>query len=198
MQWQEIIEFLGGVSVFGAVIAYLGKVAIDAYVSGRVEAYKGQLQHAATEHSVRFQSLHTQRAEVIRDFYALLAKLDEALATTLSPFQVAGDDPLTEKVVALSEHFNQTREYFVPRRIFFEESTCQLVDKTLGIARGIFFNITAYEVDPKQERYRYNPEVLQIRHEFWEKARAAHKGDFAELKSKMESEFRAMLGLPNA
>lgn len=195
MPWQEIIEFLGGASVFGAVIAYLGKVAIDAYVSGRVEAYKGELQRTTAEHSVRFQRLHSERADVIKDFYAKLAQLDEALASTLARFQAAVDMPLVEKVQALSKHFNETREYFVPRRIFFEESTCLLVEKILGLARGIFFDITAYQIDPKHPQYKYNPDILKDRHEFWEKARTSHESDFTNLKRKLEDEFRALLGI---
>lgn len=145
MQWQEIVEFLGGVTVFGGVIAYLGKTAIDAYVTGRVESYKGELQRLATEHAVRFQRLHSERAEVIKDFYALLASLDDVLVSTLAPFQVSTDTPLIEKVQLLSKHFNETRDYFVPRRVFFDQTTCLLVDRVLGLARGIFYNITTLQ-----------------------------------------------------
>ena len=195
MPWQEIIQFLGGATVFGAVIAYLGKTAIDAYVAGRVEAYKGELQRTTAEHSVRFQRLHAERAEVIKEFYAKLALLDEALASTLARFQVAVDTPLAEKVQTLSKHFNETREYFVPRRVFFEESTCLMVEKVLGLARGIFFDITAYEIDPKHPQYKYDPSILKERHEFWEKARASHENDFTSLKQSLEDEFRKLLGI---
>lgn len=61
MQWQEIIEFLGGATVFGVVIAYLGKTGIDAFVSGRTELYKKDLERIAAEHAVRFQRLQSER-----------------------------------------------------------------------------------------------------------------------------------------
>ena len=51
MQWQEIIEFLGGATVFGAVIACLGKSAIDTFLSGRVESYKQELERIAPRSS---------------------------------------------------------------------------------------------------------------------------------------------------
>ncbi|MDO9180649.1 MAG: hypothetical protein Q7U16_20355 [Agitococcus sp.] len=195
MQWQEIIEFLGGASLFAAVIAYLGKTAVDAFVSGRVEAFKAELQRLTTEHSVRFQRLHSERAEVIKDFYAKLTSLDELLASTLAPFQSAADKPLVEKVQALSVQFNETREYFLPRRVFFEESTCLLVDKVLDLARGIFFNITTLEVDPQHLQYKYDRSVLKDRHEFWENARVVHKNEFVALKHALEDEFRKQLGI---
>ena len=195
MQWQEIIKFLGGASVFGAVIAYLGKTAVDAYVSGRVETYKSDLQRLTSEHSIRFQRLHSERAEVIKELYAKFALLDDTLYSTLCSFQLVGEPPLKDKVSMLSEQFNELRNYFLPRRIFFDEPLCKVIDSILDIAKGIFFDITTYEVDPMHEEYKFNREVLLERHEFWEKARTTHKEQFAEVKVKLEKQFRVVLGI---
>ena len=195
MQWQAIIEFLGSATLFAAVLGYLGRKAIEAYLSGRVEAYKGELQRVNAEHGVRFQRLHAERAEVIKDFYAKLALLDETLGSTLAPFQLASGKTLPDRVASLSQQFNETREYFLPRRIFFDEPTCDLVDKVLSLARGIFFNITTYEVEPQHPQYKYDPDILKERHEFWEKARGSHANEFASLKRKLEHEFRKLLGI---
>jgi hypothetical protein len=195
MQWQEIVEFLGGASLFAGVMAFLGQRAIDAYVAGRLEEYKGQLQRATAEHAVRFQRLHAERAEVIKDFYQLFAQLDDTLASTLARFQSVAEKSLPEKVASLSLEFNTLREYFLPRRIFFDESLCVLVDNVLGLARGIFFDITAYEVDPQHPQYKYDRGLLLERSEFWEKARNSHETDFAKLRTALESEFRKLLGI---
>lgn len=195
MNAQEIIEFLGGATALSLTVGYLGQKAIDGYVSGRIEAYKSELQRITSEHSIRFQKLHTERAEVIKDFYAKLSALDDNLRSTLSGFQALGEQPLTEKVDHLAQHFNALRDYFLPRRVFFDESLCKLIDQTLEIARGIFFDITTYPVDPSADENRYNREVLKERHEFWEKARTAHAHQFAELKIALEAQFRGLLGI---
>ncbi len=195
MNTQEIIEFLGGATAISLTVGYLGQKAIDGYVSGRIEAYNSELQRIASEHSIRFQKLHSERAEVIKEFYARLATLDETLHSTLRGFQAVGEHPLTEKVGRLAEQFNSLREYFLPRRIFFDEKLCTLIDQTLDISKGIFFDITTYPVDPSADEYRYNREVLKERHEFWEKARAAHAKQFAELKIALETQFRGLLGI---
>ena len=44
MQWPEIIEFLGGAAAIAGTVAFLGKKAIEAYLAGRVEAYKSNLE----------------------------------------------------------------------------------------------------------------------------------------------------------
>jgi len=195
MNMQEIIEFLGGATAISLTIGYLGQRAIDGYVSGRIEAYKGELQRIASEHSIRFQRLHSERAEVIKEFYAKLAVLDDTLYSTLRGFQAVGEPPLTEKVSRLAEQFNSLRDYFLPRRIFFDEDLCKLIDQIFDIAKDIFFDITTYKVDPTDIEYRYNREVLKERHEFWDKGRAAHSKEFAELKSKLEAQFRDLLGI---
>ncbi len=181
--------------MFGAVIAYLGKTGIDAFVSGRIESYKKNLERIAAEHSVRFQRLNAERADIIKTFYEQLSRLDEVLSSTLAPFQSAQDKPLPEKVQLMSKHFNETREYFVPRRVFFDEHTCEQVDRVLAVARGIFFDITAYEIGVQHPQYRYDRGILKDRHEFWEKARASHKSDFSPLKKNLEDQFRSLLGI---
>ena len=195
MNAQEIIEFLGGATAISVTIGYLGQKAIDGYVSGRIEAYKSELQRIASEHSIRFQRLHSERAEVIKEFYAKLAVLDDTLYSTLRGFQAVGDTPLTEKVSRLAEQFNSLRDYFLPRRIFFDEQLCKLIDQTLDIAKGIFYDITTYTVEPTDVEYKYNREVLKERHEFWEKARTSHSQEFVELKTKLESQFREIMGI---
>jgi hypothetical protein len=195
MQWQEIVEFLGGAAVFGAVIAYLGKTGIDAFVSGRIESYKKNLERIAAEHAVRFQRLHAERADIIKTFYEKLSHLDQVLSSTLAPFQSVQDTPLVEKVQLMSKHFNETREYFVPRRIFFDGQTCEQVDRVLAVAQGIFFDVTVHEIDVLHPQYKYDRRILMERHEFWEKARASHKNDFSPLKKNLEDQFRSLLGI---
>lgn len=198
MQWDQIIEFLGGTTVFGAVVAYLGKVAIEAFVSGRVEAYKSELQRASLEHSVRFERLHLERAEAIKDLYAKLVSLDDALTDALRAFIRTGDTSIEERVQRVASSFNDLRDYFHPRRIFFETETCFSVEEILELAKGIFFEITTLETNPTHEQYRFDRELLLERHQFWEKARASHKNEFPQVRAKLEAQFRSLLGVgPN-
>lgn len=95
----------------------------------------------------------------------------------------------------MSKHFNDTRDFFVPRRIFFDEQTCEQVDRVMSIARGIFYDVTVHEIDVKHPQYIYDRGILLERHEFWEKARTSHKDDFFPLKKNLEDQFRIILGI---
>lgn len=195
MRWQEILEYFLSASVFGAVIAYLGKTAIDAFVAGRIESYKKNLERITAEHAVRFQRLHSDRADIIRTLYEKLSKLDDVLMSTLAPFQPVNDASLEKKVQLLANHYREARDYFVPRRIFFDAETCSQVDRVLEIASGIFFDVTVHEIDVNNKLYEYDRGVLMERHIFWEKARASHKNDFVSLKQSLENQFRSLLGI---
>lgn len=154
MQWQEIIEFLGGVTAISVTIGYLGKKVIDAFLLGRIESYKKDLERIASENSVRFQRLHSERAEIIKEVYSKLALLDDTLHSTLKPFQVVGEMQLEDKVESLSIQFNELREYFLPKRIFFENSVCELIDKILESAIGVFFEITTHPISISDSNYK--------------------------------------------
>ena len=195
MNWQELIEFLGGVTAISLTIGYLGKRAIDGYVSGRLEAYKSDLSRITAEHSVRFQKLHAERAEIIRDFYAKFAKLDDLLTSILRSFQAVEEESLTAKVQRLGNEFNELREYFLARRIFFTPEICASVDSVLESAKGIFYDITTLPIDPTHAEYKSDRGALLERRELWEQARAAHRDEFAKIKAELEKQFRALLGI---
>ena len=44
MNWGPIVEFLGGAAAISLALAYLGKSAIDSFASGRLEAYRSELE----------------------------------------------------------------------------------------------------------------------------------------------------------
>jgi len=195
MQWQQLLEFFGGATAISLVLGYLGKKVIEAFLSGKIESYKNNLEKIAYEHSVKFQKLHSERAESIKVIYEKLTSLDETLHSTLRRFQAVGEPEIEEKIATLSKQYNDFREYYLPRKIFFEEDVCEIIEKIVDSARGVFHDITTLPVDPQGVQYRHDRELLRERHEFWDKARNIHENEIQELKQNLESEFRNMLGI---
>jgi len=195
MPWQEIIQFLGGATAISLTIGYLGKKAIEAFLQGRIESYKKNLERIASEHTIKFQHLHSERADIVKKLYEKLVKLDDTLHSTLRQFQQVGEPTREEKITKLSDEFNDFREYFLPRRIFFEEDLCEIIEKIINAARGVFIDITTLPVDPQGVQYRHDRGLLQERHEFWERARNLHNNEIQELKTNLENEFRNILGI---
>jgi len=195
MPWQQIIEFLGGVTAISLTIGFLGKKAIESFMQGRVESHKKNLERIASEHSIKFQSLHSERASIIKEFYSKLSTLDESLYSSLRRFQSVGEPELQEKVNKLADDFNDLRGYYLPNRIFFEKELCSHIDKIIDVAKGVFFDITTFPVDPKDLSVKYDRETVMERHQFWEKARKIHEKEITDLKAELEDEFRKILGI---
>jgi hypothetical protein len=195
MDWEAIIKFFGGATAISGLFAYLGKKGIESYLSGKLESHKKNLERIAAEHSIRFQHLHSERATVVKEMYEKLVTLDESLDSTLRRFQAAGEESLEDKVSALSNNFNALRNYYLPKRIFFDEPLCELIDQILESAKGIFYDITTHAVNPEDPSYQYARELLTERHEFWKKARGIHNNEVSDLKKNLENEFRNILGI---
>jgi len=195
MQWEEIIKFLGGAAAISGTIAFLGKKVFEAFLAGRIEAYKNNLEKITNEHAVRFKHLHSERAETIKTLYEKLVLFDDTLHSALRQFQ-AGDEPsLEEKITKLSEQFNDLREYFLPKRIFFEQNICEMIDRIIETAHGVFIDITTLPVDPQGVQYRYDKGLLQERHQFWQQARNIHSNELRQIKKELENRFRTILGI---
>lgn len=195
MDWESIIIFFGGATAISGLLAYLGKKSIESYLAGKLESHKNNLERIATEHSIRFQHLHSERATVVKDLYEKLVNLDESLYSTLRRFQAVGEADLEEKVGALGGNFNELRNYYLPKRIFLEESLCELIDKILDSAKDIFYDITTYAINTGDHSYRYDRELLEERHQFWKKARGIHENEVSKLKKNLENKFRNILGI---
>ncbi|MEI7996178.1 MAG: hypothetical protein WCH01_14880 [Methylococcaceae bacterium] len=93
MQWQAIIEFLGGATAISLLLGYLGRQAIEAFITGRVESYKSDLEKFPLEHSVRFSSLHSKRAEIIAEIYELLSDVENQARLLATPVLEIGEPP---------------------------------------------------------------------------------------------------------
>ncbi len=195
MDWQELLQFLIGSSMFSGAFGWIGKAAVDAYLKGRLVEHKADLDRIATEHSVRFQRLHSERADIIKDLYARLARLDDALASVLKSIRDAGDTPLADKVCSLPVLYNDIRDYYVPKKVFFAQDTCASIDRILECFHEIFHDITTYPIDPKSDEYKAKRDALMERHEFWQKAREMHTKEFTTAKSALEQSFRGLLGI---
>lgn len=195
MDWDSLFKYLTGIAGVSVAIAFVGKKAVEAFLSSRIEKYKSNLERITTEHSIRFQQLHTERAQVIKEMYQKLVDLDLALDATLKAFHHISEPSLEEKITAVSKAHNDLYYFYLPKKIFFEKSLCSLLDGIVDSSKSVFIDITTFPVDPTSIEYKYDRGLLMERHEYWEKARKIHEIEIKELKEKLEDEFRNILGI---
>jgi len=207
MDWMTIFQNVGTFGLGSGMLALLVRSLVlnslnkdlEAYkstLSKDVEEFRSNLQMATIEHQVRFSTLHDKRAQVIQDLYGKLVALDTAMHSVLKIFQQVGEVSLEEKVREYGRLHNELNEFFLPNKIFFGSETCRVVDDLLFLSRDTYFDITTYPVDPDSPEYKYGPrDLLNERHEYWEKARKAFDTEIKKLKEQLETQFRSMLGV---
>src|SRR5690554_3495813 len=100
--WIAFLSQIGGFAAVVAVLGWVGRsVAIHwldknlkshehqlaATYAQEMERLRHQLQVAATEHEIRFRSIHEKQAEVIAEIYGLLRELHRAAASYVAMFE---------------------------------------------------------------------------------------------------------------
>jgi hypothetical protein len=195
MDWDSIFKFFLGMASISGVFAYVGKKIVDVYLASKLESFKSTLEKSGVEHSIRFQKLHSERAEVIKELYEKLIGLDLALNSTLKAFHPVGEPQIEEKIKALSKIHNEIYYFYLPKKVFFEKSMCNLLDDLFLKCRAIFIDVTTYPPDTQNIQYKYDRSLLQDRHEFWEKARGSYQDEISTLIESLENEFRKIIGI---
>ena len=75
------------------------KAQLKAQADIESERLRSQLSIAATEHQVKFSSLHDKRAEVIAELYGLLVQAHWDAGSFISPVEFGGEPTKKEKYV---------------------------------------------------------------------------------------------------
>ena len=121
MDWESILKFFIGVGIISGAVAFIGKKIVEAFLAAKIEKYKSNLEKIAIEHSIRFQKLHSERAEAIKTLYEKLVDLDLSLNSTLKSFQPIEEPILEEKVNKLSKVHNEIYFFYLPKKIFLKK-----------------------------------------------------------------------------
>jgi hypothetical protein len=144
-----------------------------------------------TEHTVRFSRLHEEQANAIKELYARLVKAESAIQHAADPMREPESYPAGLQIAA--ESGNRFRNYFSENRILFSEELADLVDSIWLKLKEAYCGIEDWHDaldSPPPNRALGSPDRIAI-------ARKILKTDLPVLKSKMETEFRQILGVPS-
>ena len=191
MNVQEIIEFLGGAALFTAAFAFLGKKAIDAYVTGRVEAFKNRLQLSTIEHQIRFAGLHAKRGEVIADLFGHLAETVWAADSFFSLVEYEGEPTKQEKYVAAHKEIVALYRFYDKNRVFLPSAACASLEK---LHRSIRANVNVFGTLLQIDAVQMTDETRDHKQKSWQAGWKAIQTEIPAARRSLEVEFRKLLG----
>ena len=175
--WEGFFGALSAGGVLVGLLVFFGKTLVGQLLKKDLELFKAQLQTGAKEHSVVFETLHTQRANVIAETYGLIAQLTQALNLIVQ--QVEKDNKY-EKVPSTdaSRVYEKLLRYHSANRIWLSAELAKKLDLLLDQSKMALIEAEFVEPELYLVENELEPYVSQLTY----------------LGQELEDEFRAILG----
>jgi len=186
MTWFKILlEYAVQSAIIITAIAWIIRSLTSRAFTKDLEKYKADLQIAASEHSVRYEHIYNKRAEIIAELYSLIVDTEMTFNRYISPWQIGESDPIAQRQAA-GDAGNPMQDFYLHKRIFFEESLATEIDKLMDISRESWHKFHA------SHRSNNNPN-----NKLWDEAWNNLQGPIKTSKQRLEKEFRSILGINN-
>ena len=182
---MDIIKYFGGIAFITAAVVYLAKLLIKQSFSKDLEVFKSNLEKEAHKERTRFEKLHAERAEVIKEIYSRIVRTQRAFESLMKPIIWTGETSEEEKSKELTSEFNGLSDFYGQNRIFLEESLATEIDNLLTKWLDIWYQWM--EVKDIQR----SGQAAKKWNEAWDKV----KSEIPPVKKSIEDRLRAILGI---
>lgn len=204
--WQTILFAFGGNAALLAVLGFLGKSILDKLIvrdtkqfesdlkaksDAAIEHLRNELQLKTIEHQVRFSQLHEKRAAVIAELYGHLVEALWEAESFLSPMEWAGEPTKREKHQHAMNKLVELYRYFDKHRIYLPPEVCASLETLI---RNVRSQVIKFGVWVRYEDHQLTDESSTKKYEAWDSGWDAIQKLIPEARTRLENEFRALLG----
>jgi hypothetical protein len=187
--WQALLVAFGGNAALLLVIAFLGRSLVGNFLTKDIEKFKADLQVAAVEHQVRFSKLHEKRAQVLADLYKLLVLAARETESFASPMEFAGEPDKKQKLRATISAIANYFTFFDEHRIYIPQQLCVSLEEFARKLRRLSSDFGVYVgIDFPTQR------TSEEKQKAWLAAWDSVQSEVPQLRSRLEEEFRRLLG----
>ncbi|MCK5123352.1 MAG: hypothetical protein KAQ87_04380 [Candidatus Pacebacteria bacterium] len=179
---KDLSKVLG---IAGFFVWFLQKYTEQLFAKDLVE-FKFGLQKEAMQFKIRYEKLHSERAEIIKEVYKKIIGTYKSFHSLMCPLQLAGEPTEEEEIKLAVKEINELVDYYEENRIFFEEELAKEIDKLLRKFRESW-NQFNYSKDLKDGNGRDAKE--------WNKAWKQISEDVPVVKQLIEKRFRSIIGI---
>jgi hypothetical protein len=179
MNWQSILTSILANAIFIAAAT----AVVGYFFNKKLEEIKKE----TAVYLLKYQTLHTKRAEAIEGIYTSLEKSIRYMADVMNPLQLV-DDNEYERRVDEAQHIAQDfKELYSAKRIYLQPSLAKQLDKIDKRMLTLWFEFT-------HNHPKLNPDSnLDIRK--WDRAWEAFSGkEIPAMLKRLEKDFRILLG----
>ena len=212
MNWNEIIKFLISASGVSAIIIYIGKKLVDKSLDASIEKYKTQLSkelelyksdlsRVNTEHQIKYNRLHEQRGEKVKELYQLIYELEKKLKHLTSPFQGPEWPTETERSESVKTHLFELEDTLELNRIYFNDDLSKKIESIIKESRNILSMIFKAKLIQKHNddlNTRNNHHLVDNPHEpldTWVEAESFVQNEIKQARMDLINEFHVIIGV---
>lgn len=162
----------------------------------RLQEHRGRLEIINQEFNIRFSRLHQERADVIKEVYKLLVKLQSAMFTytrTMHPVFEDGEKEAKQRLDNVNDTLSEFTNYYSLNKIFLPQPLCGKID----IVVKEYYN-KGWDFAWTQRSFKEQAISLEEYKEEVAKAKRISneiKDEMPPLIEELEAEFRLILGV---
>jgi hypothetical protein len=184
---KNLIGTLISTGVVTAVIILVSRKCIELWFSKDLEKFKAELEKQSVAFNIKFQSLHTERAVIIKDLYQMLVKTDKDIVSLINPIHFPEDKPLKERAEQARHSINGLIEYYERNKIFLNDVIEERMDKLLKLCRDTWleFDFARYMKEQQEPGYAKK----------WSETWRSYERESSRLKEEIIKEFRKIISI---
>jgi hypothetical protein len=182
MNWGDLIKDLGIFAIASGFISWIIKLYIQKSFDKDLEKFKSTLEKEIIQFRIKYERLHSERAEVIKEVYKRIVKAYHDIKLYKSQLELPGFPSGEERKKILIKTVVDLIYYYEQNRIFFEEELAGKIDDLIGILGSSLIPILNSKkgyIDDK----KFN--------EIWGKI----DKEAPEIKKIIEKKFREIIGI---
>jgi hypothetical protein len=185
---NEIIKNLLYFLISSGIIAWLVKAIFNQYFSKDLEKFKSSLEREAFSYQVRYEKMHAERAEVIKNLYIRIVTTERSFYDFMHIFQRGGDDDQKKKGPIAAKAANDMTEYYDKNKIFFTEKEAEKIEKLMDKFKEIWNTFESSQFKKAQNLVYVDD---------WDKSWNQIKTEIPKIRNVIEKRFRKVIGISN-
>jgi len=171
-------------------VAWFCREIVKLFLSKDIEKYKSNLKKENESYKIRFQSLHLERAQIIKEIYIKMVSAHEDIHSLNRPMRWAGEDPEETKEKRAIYSTNELLGYYDKHKIFFEKTIADDMDSFMNEIRNVW-KIRNHWRSIKPEESGSGEKRADLYKKLW----TLVDKRVPELKMQLENKFRDIIGI---
>ena len=188
---MNYIDLLKNLGIFGIIIVgcvFILRSAVRIIFMKDLEKFKADLSIEAIQFRIRYERLHSERAEVIKEVYKMISRTYRNLDSYIIKISASSREEIGKKT---ADEANLLVNYYEENRIFFEEELIKDIDVLIENFRKIWSLLESARITARIEgggEFSINyGQLLEAKKELDEK--------IPKIKKLIENKFREIIGI---